>query len=170
MPVLPPPGDSTSSGPDSGTEVRLSDVLSKDRSINVFAGFTRDIDTVEKRLSDEGQNTTILAPVNSAITSLPRKPWESNEEYEKLGTNAYEGAAGEDRAHANLRRFVEEHIVPVRPWAEGKKVKTMGGSEVWWEKKGDKQLIQPGNIEVSSVASSVGNGEIWILKEARNYA
>jgi hypothetical protein len=30
--------------------------------------------------------------------------------------------------------------------------------------------IQPGNIEVSSVASKVYNGEVWILKGVRNYA
>jgi hypothetical protein len=30
--------------------------------------------------------------------------------------------------------------------------------------------IQPGDIEVSSVASKVYNGEVWILKGVRNYA
>jgi hypothetical protein len=30
--------------------------------------------------------------------------------------------------------------------------------------------VQPGNIEVSSVASKVYNGEVWILKGVRNYA
>ena len=29
--------------------------------------------------------------------------------------------------------------------------------------------IQPGNIEVSSVASRVSNGEIWVTKGALNY-
>ena len=30
--------------------------------------------------------------------------------------------------------------------------------------------IQPDNIEVASIASRVGNGEVWILKGVRNYA
>lgn len=30
--------------------------------------------------------------------------------------------------------------------------------------------IQPGNIEVSTIASRVYNGEVWILKGVRNYA
>ena len=34
----------------------------------------------------------------------------------------------------------------------------------------DKSQIQPGNIEVSSIASRVSNGEVWILKSCLNYA
>ena len=34
----------------------------------------------------------------------------------------------------------------------------------------DKFQIQPGNIEVSSIASRVSNGEVWILKNCLNYA
>ena len=34
----------------------------------------------------------------------------------------------------------------------------------------DKMQIQPGNIEVSSIASRVSNGEVWILKTCLNYA
>lgn len=30
--------------------------------------------------------------------------------------------------------------------------------------------IQPGDIEVSSIGKTVGNGEIWILKGVLNYA
>jgi hypothetical protein len=138
-------------------------------------------------LSNGGKNTTVLAPLNSAITSLPRKPWESNDDYNKLGADAYEGKSGEDRAHANLRLFVEEHIVPESPWVEGTKLNTVAGTQVWWETKNGKKIVgivislffridsnavqlQPGDIEVQSVASTVANGELWILKAARNYA
>ena len=34
----------------------------------------------------------------------------------------------------------------------------------------NKVQIQPGNIEVSSIASRVSNGEVWILKSCLNYA
>ncbi|OBT69940.1 hypothetical protein VE03_00626 [Pseudogymnoascus sp. 23342-1-I1] len=171
-PVMPPtPSDpNTSTPPGGGGTVILTDVLGRDRSINIFAGFTRDIAGINARLSDGQQNTTVLAPINSAITSLPRKPWESNEDYERLGADAYEGKPGEDRAHANLRIFVEEHVVPESPWPEGARLRTLGGTEVWWEMKGGKRVVQPGNIEVMSVASKVANGQVWILKGARNYA
>ncbi|KAN0093834.1 hypothetical protein V8E51_017018 [Hyaloscypha variabilis] len=170
-PAMPPNEESPSvSAPADGDTVILSDVLGNDRSINIFAGFTRDFATISQRFEDSSLNTTIMAPINSAIMALPRKPWEDPEDYEKLGANAYEGEPGEERAQENLKRFVEAHVVPVSPWKEGEKVKTLSGGEVWWESKDGVKKIQPGNIEVSSIASKVYNGEVWILKGVRNYA
>ncbi|KAK6065915.1 bap31 domain-containing protein [Seiridium cupressi] len=141
--------------------VMLSDVMGKDRSINLFAGFTRDILSISQRLDDSSLNSTILAPLNSAVDNLPRKPWEDARDYETLGTNAYEGGDGQERAQRNLRRFAEAHIVPASPWQEKEKVKTLlGDRDVWWEIKDGKKVIQPDNIEVDSVASQVGNGEL----------
>jgi hypothetical protein len=134
-PTMPPTSDPSSDPVGGGDTIILSDVLGRDRSINVFAGFTRDIASISERLADSGQNTTILAPVNSAIMGLPQKPWEDPADYDNLGANAYEGEDGEERAHKNLRRFVEAHIVPASPWKEGEKVKTLVGDEIWWESK-----------------------------------
>lgn len=187
-PALPPDNPDAPPFNEPSGEIILTDVLGRDRSINVFAGFTRDISDVDQRLGDSNSNTTVLAPLNSAIMALPRKPWEDPQDYANLGAEAYEGREGEDRAHRNLRRFVEAHIVPISPWAEREKVETMAGGEVWWEMKDGKKLVssfkveefmvstdnqlqvQPGNVEVSSVASKVANGEVWILKSALNYA
>lgn len=130
-PALPP----SVSAPADGDTVILSDVLGNDRSINIFAGFTRDFANISQRFEDSSLNTTILAPVNSAVMALPRKPWEDPEDYDRLGPNAYEGEPGEERAQRNLRRFVEAHVLPVSPWKEGEKVKTLAGGEVWWEDK-----------------------------------
>lgn len=58
-----------------------------------------------------------------------------------MGAEAYEGSEGEDRAHRNLRRFTEAHVVPVSPWKEGERVKTIAGNEVWWEEKGGKRRV-----------------------------
>ncbi|RQM05869.1 hypothetical protein DH86_00002182 [Scytalidium sp. 3C] len=155
--------------PNTGSVI-LSDVVGKDRSINIFAGFTRDVEEVSRRLEDSAQNTTILAPVNSAIMGLPRKPWEDPTDYDNLGADAYEGRGGEERARANLKRFVEAHLVDASPWKEGQKAKTLIGNDVWWEMKDGIKTVQPGNIEVMSVPSKVYNGEVWILKGVRNYA
>src|SRR5579871_6316210 len=116
-----PPNESPPSPQPTG-DIILTDVLGRDRTINVFAGFTRDIDTIDQRLGNSKINTTVLAPLNSAIMALPRKPWEDPNDYAMLGANAYEGTDGEDRAHRNLRRFVEAHVVPISPWAEKKQV------------------------------------------------
>ncbi|KAL8658784.1 MAG: hypothetical protein Q9202_007425 [Teloschistes flavicans] len=147
----------------------ISDVIGKDRVINIFAGFTRDIDTISKRLDDDAQNTTVLAPLNSELQKLPRKPWEDPKDYGSFGQSAYDGSDGEDRAHRNLRRFVEFHVIPSSPWKEGEKVKSLGGEELWWESKEGTRTIQPGNIEVSSIADKVSNGEVWVLKGVINY-
>ncbi|KAG7138372.1 FAS1 domain-containing protein like [Verticillium longisporum] len=167
MPVVPPSNPSDPHPPPGQGSVILSDVLNRDKSINIFAGFTHDIETAANRLDDSGKNTTILAPLNSAVEALPRKPWEDPEDYNRLGT----GDDGQERASRNLRRFVEAHLVPVSPWQENQKARTIGGDgEVWWENKDGAKFIQPGDIEVVSIASTVANGEVWIIKGVRNYA
>ena len=94
-----------------------------------------DIDPISKRLDNNSLDTTVLAPLNSAIQNLPRKPWEDPKEYKTLGAQAYDGSGGEDRAYQNLKKFVEAHVVPVSAWEEGKKVETVAGQTLWWEKK-----------------------------------
>ncbi len=123
--------------------VIISDVLGKTQNIAIFSGLTRDIDSVSARLDDAGQNATVLAPNNSVMRNLKRKPWEDPEDYKEFGTTAYEGSNGEDRARKNLERFVQKHIVTVSPWEEGKKVKTLEGSEVWWENKDGQKKVSP---------------------------
>ncbi|KAL8670694.1 MAG: hypothetical protein Q9168_004782 [Polycauliona sp. 1 TL-2023] len=144
---IPGFGGSKDSSADAG-DVIISDVIGNDRVINIFAGFTRDVDEISKRLNDDTQNTTVLAPLNSEIQKLPRKPWEDPEDYRSLGVNAYKGAEGEDRAHKNLRRFVEAHVIPASPWKEGEKVKSIGGEEMWWENKdGSRRVCAPRSPE-----------------------
>lgn len=164
-PNMPP---SAQDNPDVATAMLhstiISDVLGKSRMISIFSGFTRDIEAMANRLSSSSTSTTLLAPVNSAIEGLPRKPWEDPD-----GAVVYEGDDGKDKAQENLKKFVESHVVPSSPWPEGEKVKTLAGQEVWWVSDGDKKIIKPGDIEVESVAERVSNGEVWIIKGVRNY-
>jgi hypothetical protein len=132
--IMPPAGEVS-------TGVIISDVIGKTQNIAIFSGLTRDIDDVAGRLDNAAQNATVLAPDNSVMRNLQRKPWEDPEEYNALGANAYEGSAGEDRARKNLERFVQRHIVPESPWVEGKKVKTLAGNEVWWETKDGQKKV-----------------------------
>ena len=140
-PAMPPTDSPSTSAPANSDTVILSDVLGRDRSMNIFAGFTRDFANISQRFEDSSLNTTILAPVNSAIMALPRKPWEDPEDYDKLGAEAYEGEKGEERAQRNMRRFVEAHVVPASPWKEGEKLKTLAGGEVWWESKDGMKMV-----------------------------
>lgn len=179
-----PSDDTPSTGVDG---LSISDVIGKERIISIFAGFTRDIDSISKRLNDQGQNTTVLAPSNAALQKLPRKPWEDLKDYSELGANAYDGQSGEDRATRNMRRFSEAHIIRCllgrkvkrsSRWAEGRfggRAKT--GSK-WYVftiamiramRDADHAQVQPGNIEVSSIANKVSNGEVWVLRGSLNY-
>ncbi|EON64311.1 hypothetical protein W97_03542 [Coniosporium apollinis CBS 100218] len=168
-PVVPPSNEGGPSS-DSSDGVVIADIIGKTRHINIFGGFTRDIDTVASRLEDASKNTTVLAPENSAIMQLPRKPWEDTRDYDQYGANAYDGSEGEDRAHKNLRRFVEAHVLPESPWRENQRVTTLAGNTIWFENRDGRKVIQPGNVEVTSVAETVANGEVWVLKGVLNYA
>ena len=100
------------------------------------------------------------------MQALPRKPWE-----DRPGDESVSAQFNEDKAAGNLQRFVEEHVVPVSPWKEGEKIKTLGGQELWWEQNGDgDKVIKPGNLAVDGVVGRVGNGEIWAVKGVVNYA
>ncbi|KAI5859666.1 hypothetical protein GGS23DRAFT_600188 [Durotheca rogersii] len=172
-PVVPPADQpKRPEPPPSQGGVLISDVMGRDRSINIFAGFTRDVGSVSSRLDNSSLNSTVLAPRNSAIEKLPRKPWEDPEDYKALGADAYEGGDGRDRAHRNIRRFVEAHVVPVSPWTEGEKATALldGDRQIWWEMRDGIKVLQPDGIEIDSTASQVGNGEVWVLNGVRNYA
>ena len=119
-------------------DVIISDVIGKQRSINIFAGFTRDLAEVSQRLENGLQNTTVLAPLNSEMQKLPRKPWEDPDDR----AEAFYGADGDARAQENLKRFVGAHIIPRSPWKEGEKVKTIGGGTLWWESKDGKRVVR----------------------------
>jgi len=155
--IMGSPGSQVSTG------VIISDVIGKTQDIAIFSGLTRDVDAVAGRLDDAAQNTTVLAPDNSIMRSLERKPWEDPQDYSSFGAHAYAGSSGEDRARKNLERFVHRHIVPESPWEEGKKATTLDGNEIWWETKDGQKKIQPGNVAVTSIADKVSNGEVWVI-------
>lgn len=156
--------------------VLLYDILGTQRSLTTFFSLTRMHESTSGPLSDANTNTTVLAPGNVIIDDLPRKPWENPSDYAALGSQAYDGSGGKDRADDNLRKFVEAHlVVGTSPWEAGVKAKTAAGTEVWWEAKKDKdgnekRVIMPDEVQVDRVVSRVGNGEVWILNGVLNYA
>lgn len=145
----------------------LADVLPLDKSISIFSGFTRSVESISTRVADREANTTVLAPSNVAISRLPRKPWEDPAD-EGAGGNIYSsiyrGLAGEDRASKNLRTFVEAHCVGVSPWAKGEKTKTLEGKEVWWDEDDDGvRTVRPtfGFPFVAEVGRTEANADEW---------
>jgi isopentenyl diphosphate isomerase/L-lactate dehydrogenase-like FMN-dependent dehydrogenase len=123
--------------------VSLADVLGRNPRIQIFSSLIRDVDSVSQRLADESQSSIILTPDNHAMGKMSRKPWESAEDYNMLGAEAYSGDVGQKRADDNLKRFTENHIVPVKTWKDGEKVQTMSGKTLWLEKQGDELMVCP---------------------------
>jgi len=164
------PGGSNAGGGDGGATLSISDILPQTRKINIFASLTRDISSVTTRLesTNPASNTTLLAPLNSAMQALPRKPWEDRPGEESSGVGA---ERNEDRAAGNLQRFVEMHVVPVSPWLEGRanRIETMGGQELWWEERDGARVVMPGDLVVEGVVGRVGNGEVWAVRGVVNY-
>ncbi|UKZ48758.1 hypothetical protein TrVGV298_002987 [Trichoderma virens] len=180
LPQHPPPGHLPVMMPANDGQVQpavlLIDILGTQRSLTTFFSLSRLHEDTSDPLSDDKTNTTVLAPNNIVIENLPRKPWENPDDYDSLGSQAYDGSGGKDRANENLRKFVQAHlVVGTSPWEAGVKVKTAAGTEIWWEAKKDdngdeKRVIMPDGVEVDRVASRVANGEVWILKGVLNYA
>lgn len=161
LPAMPPPTDDDPNHPPA---VPLTDILGTHRSLTTFSSLARLHASTSDLLADLSTNTTVLAPLNSAIDALPRKPWEDPRDYGEVGADAYEGDEGRERAQRNLRRFVEAHLVTQSPW-EGKARTVSGGEgdkgrEVWWEWRGAKRVVMPDEVEVEKVASQVANGEV----------
>lgn len=172
------PSSNNDNNDPSAITLSISDILPQTRKINIFASLTRDITVVTSRLdsTSPSSNTTLLAPLNSAMQSLPRKPWEDR----PGDDSSVRAESNEDKAAGNLERFVMEHVVPVSPWLKGREnaIETLGGQRLWWEEKtkevddGRKEtvkVIQPGNLVVDGVVGRVGNGEVWAVRGVVNY-
>lgn len=169
----PQQSQSASDTADAHTKVQravpLSDILGTNRAITSFSSFSRLDSSTSSLLGDLTTNTTVLAPLNSAIDALPRKPWEQPSDYHhgsegsgsQQETDGGGGGDGQDRANRNIQRFVEAHLVKSSPWRKGEKVMTVAGKEVWWEEKEDGgKVIMPDGVDVDKVASQVANGEL----------
>lgn len=149
--------------------ISISDILPQTRKINIFASLTRDVPSVTSRLESikPEDKTTLLAPLNSAMLALPRKPWEDRPGDES-GVSA---ERSEDKAAQNMKRFVEEHVVLASPWKMGpeNKAKTLAGTDIWYKCIDHQMVIMPAGLVVEEVVGRVGNGEVWAVKGVMNY-
>ncbi|KAK6336498.1 hypothetical protein TWF696_002048 [Orbilia brochopaga] len=147
----------------------VSDKLSVQRDVSIFADIVRGVPNVLERLEDKNLNTTVLAPLNSAMARLPRKPWEDPDPENNV-QGAFAGLSGEKRAAANLERFAKAHMIPVSPFKENEKVQTLEGGTIWWSTEDGVPKIFPGGIPVKEIKLSVPNGQVWTLSGVVNYA
>ncbi|KAG5915388.1 hypothetical protein E4U42_008096 [Claviceps africana] len=151
------------------TSVSLADTIGPNRSISSFSSFTRLNPATARLLDDLTARMTLLAPLNSAIDHLPRKPWQPPPDDQDHPGHDVDA---QDRARNNLDRFVRAHILMgTAPWEEGVQAETLtGGRPIWWEARDDGvRVVCPDGIEVERVAARVANGELWIVKGVLDY-
>jgi len=117
------------------------------------------------RLADESLNSTLLVPRNSALQTLPRKPWEDDNGDDPRIVDGKDGVwskEAEDRVAKNVETFVASHLITKYPIPDGKQLPTLTGSFVSYSIKHGKKYIHPGHVEVVGEREAA-NGAIWIL-------
>ena len=118
-------------------------------------------------MADESVNSTLLVPRNSALQTLPRKPWEDKDDQESPRREdgkedwVWEKEV-EDKARKNVEDFVAGHLVTKYPIEEGKELDTLSGTKVSYKVKGGEKYIYPGEIKVLGEREAA-NGAIWVL-------
>jgi hypothetical protein len=114
-------------------------------------------------LSDESVNSTLLVPQNSALQTLPRKPWEEDEEGPVVADkDVLWDQEAEDKARKNVEDFVASHLITKYPIQEGADLPTLRGTTLSYKLKGGDKYINPGNIKVVGEREAA-NGAIWVL-------
>jgi hypothetical protein len=111
-------------------DVLVSDLLTRCPTAQIFYDLLRGVDSIYSRLSDESQKTIILAPCDRAMVQLPRKPWETLDDFAQFGLKPYEGDEGTVRAQQNIERFVMDHAVDGILLLQDVAYKNISGGEV----------------------------------------
>ena len=108
----------------------------------------------------------MLVPRNSALQTLPRKPWEDKNDKDGLRRDGKEDLVWdkevEDKARKNVEDFVAGHVITRYPIEEAKKLDTLSGTQVEYRVKGGDKYVYPGEIKVLGEREAA-NGAIWVL-------
>lgn len=140
-------------------EPLLADIFGSLRQCTIIGDYVRSLGAVSDRLVDSSKRTLILAPVNSAIMSLPQKPWKDGPE--NAQDPKVDVLRNDDRASKNIEAFVSRHIVPEYPISEGQSVKNLAGQSITVEMKDGEKYVN-GEYKVLN-EKNARNGAIWVI-------
>ncbi|GAA5872850.1 hypothetical protein JCM16303_006853 [Sporobolomyces ruberrimus] len=135
----------------------LTDLLTRSKHSRLFYDYLRESTSVSTRLANPLESTTILAPVNSAIVSLERKPHQGPPEPVGGNVEGYSGSREDEQARADyLENWIKRHLVNGRVNLEDqtKEYETLQeGAKVTIVKREGHELytVMPGNIEVVEI-------------------
>lgn len=168
LPFLDSMTPSTSSSPS------LTDLLTRSKS-SIFYGYIRESTYISTRLANPLESTTILAPLNSAILSLARKPHQGRPEPVEGHVEGYAGSREDEQDRADyLENWIKRHLIDgkVELEGEGKDYETLHDGEKVSFVKGDGDAlykVMPGDVEVveiEQVDSPSPTFSSWSLAES----
>lgn len=137
----------------------LGDIFGSLRQCTIIGDYVRSAQTVSDRMVDSQRQTLILAPINSAIVSLPRKPWQDGPE--NAQDPRVDVMRNDDRASKNIEAFVDRHVIPMFPVEAGTTARNLAGQTLLFEiKDGDKYIDGKHKVLDEKLAS---NGAIWVI-------
>lgn len=140
----------------------IADVIPIDRSLTIYSDLVRTSADIQGAFGDAKKRFVVLAPQNSAIVALGRKPWDDRPD--DTDSRRFQGQGGEDRAQENIMRFVQAHILTAERFDEGDRATNLLGEKLYWKRDADgKKRIYPGGIAVVSERNTAVNGDIWVL-------
>ncbi|KAK9464393.1 hypothetical protein V1512DRAFT_244266 [Lipomyces arxii] len=161
-----------SSAKGNGIKLSMTDALGVDREISIFAGLVRQVEDLMYRLQDPSLDTLVLAPTNTVMQSLKRKPWEDEVFVERSSP-----MDEERRAMENISRFVLSHVVLGYGFDKPGEKKTCGAgaSELWYENNRDGRSFvyaDKANGDESKVrvlrSQATHNGQVWTVDGVLN--
>ena len=141
--------------PSTSSSPSLTDLLTRSKS-SIFYGYIRESTSISTRLANPLEKTTILAPLNSAILSLARKPHQGPPESVEGHVEGYAGSREDEQDRADyLENWIKRHMIEGKvDFAEGREYETLHDGEKVSFVKGDgvvKYKVMPGDVEVVEI-------------------
>ena len=141
--------------PSTSSSPSLTDLLTRSKS-SIFYGYIRESTSISTRLANPLGETTILAPLNSAILSLARKPHQGPPEPAEGHVVGYSGSREDEQDRADyLENWIKRHMIEGKvELDEEKEYETLHQGEKVSFVKGSgevKYKVMPGDVEVVEI-------------------
>lgn len=98
--------------------------------ISIFGSYLRDDITMSRIIEDPLEDVIIFAPSDSAIESLPLKPWQFPADVSDIESGAEDEEAVDKLVSSNIRHFVNSHIATGTSIDKARSMKKCMGSSV----------------------------------------
>ncbi|GAA5996132.1 hypothetical protein JCM5350_000498 [Sporobolomyces pararoseus] len=153
----------------------LTDLLTRSKNSRIFYDYLRDSSSVSTRLANPLESTTILAPVNSAIIALERRPHQGPPEPAGGYVQGYAGSRQDEQERADyLEKWIKRHLIAgkVDLEEESKEYESLlGGDKVSFARKDQEgqagYKVMPGDVQVVEIEQA-SNGVIFYLQGTLN--